>query len=69
MRGEYLVFPPDGGVTPHQTWPDDLPRGARILTPEGAWYLKIFNSHIPVNNCDIPPDVRALCLIMGITTY
>lgn len=42
------------------------PYGSFILERETHWYKKAFTSCIPINRCDIPSWVKALCLIGGI---
>lgn len=33
----------------------------------GAWYVKLAGSMIPLNHCDVPKNLLALCLILGLT--
>ena len=33
----------------------------------GDWYIKQFGSMTPINHCDIPKNLLALCLILGLT--
>ena len=43
------------------------PVGSYILERKIHWYKKILTSCVPINQCDIPDWVKALCLIGGIT--
>ena len=44
-----------------------LPDGAYMLAPRGRWYLVLSGGLTPINLCDIPPEVRVNCLLLGIT--
>lgn len=33
----------------------------------GAWYIKLAGSMTPLNHCDVPKNLLALCLILGLT--
>ena len=44
-----------------------IPDGAYVLyTETNNVYLYQFNSLIPLNNCDIPAEIKTLCLLLGI---
>ncbi len=42
------------------------PVGSYVLEGGNRWYKKILTSCVPINQCDIPDWVKALCLIGGI---
>lgn len=55
------------------TWPQTLEfpdglylRSAWDLFPH-QWYLKQFGSMTPINQCDVPKNLLALCLILGVS--
>jgi hypothetical protein len=46
----------------------ELPDGCYIWYPETpGWYILICRSLTPINLCDIPPEVKLNCLLLGIT--
>ena len=56
----------DGGQIPVS----ELPEGIYIRSDGGNeifWYVKQFGSLTPINHCDIPKNLLALCLILGLT--
>ena len=63
IYGEYDVW-----------WPNTLefPDGLylRTVSKDGKailWYLKQFGSMTPINHCDVPKNLLALCLILGVS--
>ena len=47
------------------TW--ELPDGCYIRYPEpNGWYIVLHRGLTPINLCDIPPEVRLNCLLLGI---
>ena len=45
----------------------DLPDGCYMRRPQtNNWYLRLSGSWTPINLCDVPPEVRLNCLLMGI---
>ena len=44
-----------------------LPDGAYYRSGIGAWYLKSHGTFTPINLCDIPNEVRVLCLLLNVT--
>ena len=44
----------------------DLPDGCYLQTKKPEWYIKIGGGFTPINLCDIPPEVRVNCLLLGI---
>lgn len=57
-------------VTEHPTGEYGViyPVGSYILEylSQPTWYKKILTSCVPINQCDIPDWVKALCLIGGV---
>lgn len=45
----------------------DLPDGAYIRSPYKSWYLQFHGAKTPINLCDIPNEVRVLCLLLDIS--
>ena len=45
---------------------DVFPDGCYMRNPMGNWYIRIGGGFTPINLCDIPPEVRVNCLLMGI---
>ena len=63
-----LVYGEYDEVRPRtEEFPDGL--YLRIIWPSGEihWYIKQFGSMTPINHCDIPKNLLALCLILGLT--
>lgn len=46
----------------------DLPDGAYIRFPSKNWYIQFHGTKSPINLCDIPNEVRVLCLLLDIST-
>lgn len=44
----------------------NFPEGSYLRNPMGDWYIRIGCGWTPINLCDIPPEVRVNCLLMGI---
>lgn len=51
---------------PEHTWDYIYPVGSYVLEGGNRWYKMVLTSYIPINQCDIPDWVKALCLIGGI---
>lgn len=49
------------------TQANQFPDGAFLRNPMGQWYLRLSGSWTPINLCDIPPEVRVNCLLLGIS--
>ena len=45
----------------------DLPDGAYIRFPSTHWYIQYHGTKLPINLCDVPNDVRVLCLLLNVT--
>jgi len=43
-----------------------VPRGSYVLL-DHAWYYKMKVSLVPINLCDIPKEIKTLCLLLGIS--
>ena len=44
-----------------------LPDGAFIrFSEQGNWYHYCWHTFVPLNNCDVPPELKTLCLLLGI---
>lgn len=44
-----------------------LPDGAYIRAPYNIWYIQFHGTKSPINLCDIPNEVRVLCLLLDIS--
>lgn len=51
---------------PDGTWLTDYPIGTYSMEPGNRWYKKYLIALVPINRCDLPPWVKALCLVGGI---
>lgn len=52
----------------YEKWRDLLyiPDGAYLRTNRNFWYLQFHGHKSPINLCDIPNEVRVLCLLLDI---
>lgn len=63
------------GSYPLQEWIQgslslEMPDGAYLLVTEGRrWYIRQWSGYTPINLCDVPIELRALCLILDIPTH
>jgi hypothetical protein len=67
----YIVF--EGGkiLSEHDKWPRIAPTGTYTLALVGwkipMWYRNIAIGHTtPINKCDIPKEIKMLCLVLNI---
>lgn len=44
----------------------DFPDGSYMRNPMGMWYLRFSGSWMGINLCDVPPEIRVNCLLLGI---
>lgn len=45
----------------------EVPDGAYLLMTEGhRWYLRQWSSFTPLNLCDVPAELKTLCLLLDI---
>lgn len=63
--GKFIVFYGQQIYGEYDKFPRDLPDGALVKTPL-AWYVMLAGALTPINLCDIPPEVRVNCLLLGI---
>lgn len=52
----------------YELWPAsiDVPDGAYMFSRAGSWFIFQHGSFSGINLCDVPPELRTLCLLMGI---
>ena len=64
----YIVFYAQQVYDESNKWfvPYDLPDGAYQRTPTGKWYLINWGMAIPINDVDVPVELKALCFLMGL---
>ena len=62
---KFIVFYGQQIYGEYDKFPRDLPDGALVKTPL-AWWVMLAGGLTPINLCDIPPEVRVNCLLMGI---
>lgn len=49
-------------------FPTGLPDGAymrKIHNGQAHWYQRKWASHVPLNTCDLPSEVKAIALLMS----
>jgi len=64
-------FLPDGSIREYNdrtTVEDPIPNGTYVRfiwdTGDHTWYLKRFANLTPINQCDVPNHIQAMCLII-----
>lgn len=62
VYGEYTMPWPRA-----EEFPDGLYLRSSWENGEVHWYLKQFGSMTPLNHCDVPKNLLALCLLLGLT--
>lgn len=51
-----------------EEFPKNMPEGAFIRAKDDAgvlWYERKWYSYVPINACDVPPEVKVLALLLS----
>lgn len=57
LIGEYAGKPPKFS----------MPVGSYVCSDTKNWYIKMRASLVPINYCDIPKEIKTLCLLLEIS--
>lgn len=66
---DYIVFYADQVYSTSSKWTQGyaLPDGAYQLAPGGYWYIIKYGGNMSIPRSDVPPELRTLCLLLGIS--